>query len=166
MFKGVKDKNFDYNYEINKIINYYNLTNPKWDLIKLHSFHLGLASSAAYIVNRKCMEKIVNSKLNYHVDVQFNNFLNIIIHENLFCTKDIYTDYKNNFENYFIENNQKIGFYLNSHIIKVLNMNLKFIHIFLLLVFFMILTIFEYTKYISHIGFTVFFVLFMKCILG
>tara|TARA_Y100000389_G_scaffold169032_1_gene175039 strand:+ start:246 stop:1028 length:783 start_codon:yes stop_codon:yes gene_type:complete len=162
----LKDKNFDYNYEINKIINYYNLTNPKWELIKLHSFHLGLGSTAAYIVNRKGMEKIVNTKLNYHIDIQFNNFLNVIIHENLFSTKDIYTDYEDIFQNYFIENNQKIGFYLNSHAIKLLNINLKFIHIIIYLIFLVTLRGFKHTKKISQVGSFLFFILFIKCIFG
>ena len=60
------------------------------------------------------------------LDTNIDNYLNIIIHDDLFFTKDVYTDYKNSIENYFIEYNQKLGFYFNSHAIKLFNKNLGF----------------------------------------
>ena len=161
----LKDKNFDYNLEINKIINYYNLTSPKWDIIKLHSFFFGMGSAAAYIVNRKSMEKISKTKLNYHIDIQYNNFLNIIFHDNLFITKDIYTKYKTNIENLFLEDNQKIGFYLHSDALKLLNKSLRYIDIYISIVFLLFLRFFEITKTIAFVGLIIFFIIFLKCAL-
>ena len=145
-----KNKFLNYKYEINKIINYYTLTNPKWDIIKLHSFCKGLGSCAAYIVSKNGMKKISNITLNYHIDIQFNNLLNIIIHENLFHTKDIEINYKNTIENYFIDN-QKIGFYLNSHAYKLFDKNIKYIHFCIINLLVILLIFSKKFKKIGHI---------------
>lgn len=120
----------DYNSRISEIITLYNNVRPDWDIIRLHSFFVGLGSCAAYVVNRKSMDKISKLKLEYHIDIQMNKEFNIVHTNELFTTKDILIHYNFKPFNYYLDN-QKVGFYFHNHALNILGNDVKFLHILL-----------------------------------
>lgn len=152
----VTNPELDYNKEINKIVNYYNILNPKWEIIRLHSFLYGAGSAAAQIINLKYIDKLTKYELHYHNDFQ-QTFLNNCINLNyLFTTKDNSITYKNYLFNKYFDN-QKIGFYASQHIINLFNFDILLKHVIYLVLFLILLnTLNNKIKYL--LGFILYFV--------
>ena len=129
----------NYTKEIKKIIKTYNKQNPNWEIIRLHSFGFGIGSNAAIILNLNYIEQFSNTTLHYHIDIQQYLENNIIDLNILFNTKDYLIDYSIPFYNIFFDN-QKIGFYMNNHILKIFE---KIIYVYHIILFFIIVFIFS-----------------------
>lgn len=129
----------NYTKEIKKIIKTYNKQNPNWEIIRLHSFGFGIGSNAAIILNLNYIEQFSNTILHYHIDIQQYLANNIIDLNILFNTKDYLIDYSIPFYNIFFDN-QKIGFYMNNHILKIFE---KIIYVYHIILFFIIVFIFS-----------------------
>jgi len=119
----------NYTKEITKLILNYNLLNPKWQIIRLHSMGFDLGSAAAYIISKNNIHELSNIRLYYHIDNQQSFQYNIIHLNTLFSTKDREIHYNNPFFNIFIQN-QKIGFYLHQHCFHIFNKTIYGYHIF------------------------------------
>ena len=129
----------NYTKEIKKIIKTYNKQNPNWEIIRLHSFGFGIGSNAAIILNLNYIEQFSNTILHYHIDIQQYLENNIIDLNILFNTKDYLIDYSIPFYNIFFDN-QKIGFYMNNHVLKIFE---KIIYVYHIVLFFIIVFIFS-----------------------
>jgi len=129
----VTNPNLNYNKEIKDIIDKYNKKAPTWEIIRLHSMGLNIGSTAAYIINLKYIDKISSTKLYYHIDIQQTFQNNIINLNTLFNTRDNLIKYNNPISNIFLDN-QKIGFYLNQHVIKIFETDICSYHIVMLFI--------------------------------
>lgn len=132
----VLNPELNYTTEITNLILKYNLLNPKWQIIRLHSIGFDLGSAAAYIISKNNTHILSNIKLYYHIDNQQSFQYNIIHLNTLFSTKDRRICYNNPFLNICIQN-QKIGFYLHQHCFHIFNKTIYGYHIF----YFILLTI-------------------------
>ena len=113
----------DYNKEIYKIVNYYNTINPSWHIIRLHSILHNTSSNAAYLINHKFIHKLSNTILQYHIDIQQYIYNNVVHLNTLFDTRDKEINYDCLAYNIFYDN-QKIGFYMNTHICRFMGENI------------------------------------------
>jgi len=157
--------NIDYtkfNNEINKIINNYN-----FDIYKLHSdFNNGFTSTAAYIINNKSIDKIINNHkiILGHIDfdiyiLKLLNKIKLLTHkENLFITdENESTNRKDNYKILRLLDNIKLSdrcdknlrHFLTFKIFKILNYEIIVFEI-LLLVLLIISIIFK-LKYLFFI---------------
>ena len=157
--------NIDYtkfNNEINKIINNYN-----FDIYKLHSdFNNGFTSTAAYIINNKSIDKIINNHkiILGHIDfdiyiLKLLNKIKLLTHkENLFITdENESTNRKDNYKILRLLDNIKLSdrcdknlrHFLTFKILKILNYEIIVFEI-LLLVLLIISIIFK-LKYLFFI---------------
>jgi len=141
----VTEPDVDYNAEIIKLVNIYNITNPKWNIIRLHSMGFDMGSTAAYIININYINELSNIILHYHIDLQ-QSFLYKIINLNiLFTTRDNLIDYMFPHDNIYIDN-QKLGFYMNIHFFQILTYIFKVYHIFYLFLIIIFIKIFFLKK--------------------
>lgn len=156
----ITNSKINYYEEINKIVNYYNIINPTWEIIRLHSFLYGSGSAAAQIINLKYINNLTKHKLYYHTDVQQTILNNCINLNYLFSTKDNSINYKNILFDLFFDN-QKMGFYFSQHIIKIFNYDILFKHIFYFIILLLVLNFFNKKIYII-IAFIIYFFTIIK----
>lgn len=134
----------DYTKEIDNLIESYTIMYPDWEIIRLHSFFWGLGSNAAYIIRTTHMDKFLNMKLFYHIDVQQNLEFKIYSTNKYFNTLDYKKEYGGWYDIYF--DNQKLGFYLYNHAFPFMSHIVYFYHLFYVSLFLLIYIIINYLK--------------------
>ena len=141
----VTNPELNYTQEINDIVNKYNIENPTWEIIRLHSFAFGMGSAAAQIINLKYIDKFAKTTLYYYNDIQQSFMHNIINLNFLFNTRDDLIHYNNLFYNIYFDN-QKIGFYFKNHVFRIFNIIIRFYHVIFFLLFILLYNIIRKIK--------------------
>lgn len=156
----VTEPNLDYNEEITKIVNTYNVSTPAWNIIRLHSMGLNMGSNAAYVVNMNHIHELSSMMLQYHIDLQQSFLYKIINLNTLFNTRDHMIYYTYPHDNIYIDN-QKVGFYMNSHSFQILHYMIMGYHVVYLIFILFLLYLMRFLKRKKLFIFTIFLMIFV-----
>ena len=154
----VTEPDIDYNAEITKIVNTYNVSTPSWNIIRLHSMVLNMGSNAAYVVNMNHIHELSTMILHYHIDLQQSFLYNIINLNTLFNTRDHMIDYTYPHDNIYVDN-QKVGFYMNTHLFQILYYIIMTYHVMYFIIVLLLLYLMRFLKRKKHFIFTILFIL-------